>query len=151
MGAFFAVTPSFLAYRADGERCACRELAQLEIAAAVPKEKRVRTPLFRPKPGEEFTYSQMDLALELLLIHSGVPPSDLDRYSVHSFRIYLACALLARECPRWMIKRLLRWRGDESLETYARVNDAEWARWVGESLAAQVDSSIATRFRDMDF
>ena len=50
-----------------------------------------------------------------------------------------------------MIKRLLRWRGDESLETYARVNDDQWARWVGASIDAQVDSSISTRFTDMDF
>ena len=46
-----------------------------------------------------------------------------------------------------MIKRLLRcWRGDESLETYARVNDDAWAQWVGKSLHARVDSVIATRF-----
>ena len=51
-----------------------------------------------------------------------------------------------------MIKRLLRWRGDESLETYARVNDDDaWAQWIGKSLHAQVDSVIATRFTDMDF
>ena len=50
-----------------------------------------------------------------------------------------------------MIKRLLRWRGDEALDTYSRVNDDRWAAWVGKSLDVRVDSSIATRFVDMDF
>jgi len=54
------------------------------------------------------------------------PEDELSNYSFHSFRIFLACALLAAGCPRWMIKRMLRWRGDESLEIYARVSDGEW-------------------------
>ena len=87
----------------------------------------------------------------LLLSHAGVAEEDLHRYSFHSFRIYAACALLDIDCPRWMIKRLLRWRGDDSLETYARVNDEKWAHWIEKALHAQVDSVIATRFTDMDF
>ena len=72
-------------------------------------------------------------------------------YSVHSFRIFLACALLAAKCPRWLIKRMLRWRGDESLEIYARVNDDEWADWGGQAVHAHVDSSIVPRLPNLDF
>ena len=82
---------------------------------------------------------------------AGVQAADLHKYSVHSFRVYVACALLAADCPRWTIKRLLRWRGDESLETYARLNDDQWASWIAKSLSSTVDSSMAARFRDMDF
>ena len=39
-GAYFAATPSFLAFRDDTERCACRELAELEIAAALEPARR---------------------------------------------------------------------------------------------------------------
>ena len=67
------------------------------------------------------------------------------------FRIYAACALLAANCPRWMIKRLLRWRGDESLEVYARVNNAEWASWTSKLLNSTVESTIASRLTYMDF
>ena len=70
---------------------------------------------------------------------------------MHSFRIYVACALLAANCERWLIKRMLRWRGDESLEIYARVNDTEWSDWIGRTLTASVDSTIASRITDMDF
>ena len=80
-----------------------------------------RTPLFGRTTGEEFTHRQLDQALKLLLTQgAGVPEVDLENYSVHSFRIFVACALLAANAPRWLIKRMLRWRGDESLEVYAR-------------------------------
>ena len=37
------------------------------------------------------------------------------------------------------------------MDTYGRVNDDVWAKWIGKSIDAQVDFSIATRFTDMDF
>ena len=40
--------------------------------------------------------------------------AELENYSVHSFHIFVACALLAAGALRWLIKRMLRWRGDES-------------------------------------
>ena len=43
----------------------------MELAAQIPPEQRATTPLFGPAPGEEFTHSQLDLALQLLLIAGG--------------------------------------------------------------------------------
>ena len=63
----------------------------------------------------------------------------------------MACALLAAGAPFWLIKRMLRWRGDESLEIYARVNDSDWAEWIGKTIDVEVQSSMAARFSDMDF
>ena len=151
-GSHFAATPSFMAWRSGGERCACRALAEMELASGVAPQMRAETPLFGPRPGEEFTHSQVEHALDLLLVcGAGVPETDLANYSVHSFRIYVACALLAAKAPRWLIKRMLRWRGDESLEIYARVNDDEWAEWIGKTIDVAVHSSMASRFSDMDF
>ena len=124
----------------------------MELAAQIPPEQRATTPLFGPAPGEEFTHAQLDSALQLLLVEgAGVLEGDLHNYSVHSFRIFAACALLAANCPRWLIKRMLRWRGDESLEIYARVNDSEWADWTQKMVNVAVDSTIAGRLTDMDF
>ena len=118
----------------------------------MPAAHRARTPLFGPSVGSEFTHSQVERALELLLTQgAGVPEDELHKYSMHSFRIYVACALLAADCPRNMIKRLLRWCGDESLDLYARVNDEDWASWIAKSIGATVDSTVASRFKDMDF
>ena len=77
--------------------------------------------------------------------------AELENYSVHSLRIFVACALLAAGAPRWLIKRMLRWRGDESLEVYARVNNTEWASWTGKIVNVAVQSTISSRLNYMDF
>ena len=43
------------------------------------------------------------------------------------------------------------WRGDESIEIYARVNDADWASWTQKMVNVAVDSTIASRLTYMDF
>lgn len=151
-GTYFAATPSFLAYREGDARCACRALVRLELAAAVTGATRGRTPLFGPSVGEEFTHHQLDQALKLLLTEgAGVAEADLQDYSVHSFRIFVACALLAAKAPRWLIKRMLRWRGDESLEVYARLNNTEWSEWTSKIVDVAVHSTISSRLNYMDF
>ena len=76
---------------------------------------------------------------------AGVSVEELRAYSIHSFRIWLACALLALNVARDVIKRMLRWKGDASLEIYARINDSDWGAHVAGSYSALVDSTIATR------
>ena len=82
---------------------------------------------------------------------AGVAEADLQDYSVHSFRIFVACALLAAKAPRWLIKRMLRWRGDESLEVYARLNNTEWSEWTSKIVDVAVHSTISSRLNYMDF
>lgn len=150
-GAWFAATPSFLPWRATG-RCACRLLAALERAAAVPAERRKSTPLFGPSLGAFFTADQVDSAFVLLLRSGcGLSAEACDAYSVHSFRIFAACALLQAGCPNWLIKRMLRWRGDASLEIYARVSDDEWSKWLEAAMSATVDASVVPRLPSLDF
>ena len=55
------------------------------------------------------------------------------------------------EARRWLIKRMLRWRGDESLEVYARLNNSEWATWTGKIVDVAVQSTISSRLNYMDF
>ena len=78
-----------------------------------------------------------------------VPEARLHDYSIHSFRIWLACALLDKGVPRPIIKRVLRWRGDESLEIYARLNDAEWRAHIFSTYTANVNSTIAGRLASL--
>ena len=149
-GIFFTATPAFLPWRAAG-RCACRSLAELVLAANIPPSLYATTPLFGPAPGEYFTGNQVDAAFNLCLSQGArVPEDELSNYSFHSFRIFLACALLAAGCPRWMIKRMLRWRGDESLEIYARVSDGEWELRLNGVLQATVDATMVARLPTLD-
>ena len=81
---------------------------------------------------------------------AGVALEDAQGYSVHSYRIYLACALLAANCPRWLIMRMLRWRNEASLDIYARVSDHQWEEQLAGALGAQVDASLVSRLPRMD-
>ena len=81
----------------------------------------------------------------LLVQGGGVSEGCRLDYSVHSFRAFLASALLAAKVPRALIMRMLRWRSEASLEVYARLSDAEWGANVEASRAALVDASVATR------
>ena len=93
-------------------------------AARVPPEQWARTPLFGPKPGAAFTHHQVERAFELMLLHGArLAPEELHNYSIHSFRIFVACYLKANKVSRHDIKRLVRWLGDDLLELYARLND----------------------------
>ena len=152
VGRWFAATPTFLPWRATG-RCACRALVALLTHEDATAQGRSlgSTPLFGPSCGAEFTHSQVDRAFFLLLEHGGgVTRASLTDYSVHSFRIFLCCALFNADCPRALIKRLLRWRGDESLDVYGRTDDHVWAKWLDGTLGALVDSSVVGRLPQVD-
>ena len=150
LGIYFAATPSFLAWRAAG-RCACRALAEMILGSGVGPATYATTPLFGPEPGSFFTGAQVDAAFQLCLVKgAGVPEEQLSDYSVHSFRIFLACALLAAGCPRWLIMRILRWRGEESLDIYARVSDGQWIGRIDSTLTADVDAAQVPRLPTID-
>ena len=71
-------------------------------------------------------------------------------YSVHSFRIYLACALYAAKCPMERIMAILRWKSKESLLVYARMNDGERSDWVLSSMTQTVNSTVAAHLPQLD-
>jgi hypothetical protein len=145
--AFFTATPSFLPFSPTASRCACRALAALEGKAQVDARRRATTPLFGPSLGAEFSHAQIDAAFDLLLsCGAGVADGELGNYSFHSYRAFLASALLVAKVPREQIMRMLRWRSEDSLIVYARLSDADWAGYVEASRGATVDASVATRF-----
>jgi hypothetical protein len=147
----FGSKPSWLPYSNDAPRCAARHLARLERWASVHGASRATTPLFGPAPGEEWYHSLIDRVLALLLRRGcGLSDAEARAYSMHSFRIYLACALYSAGCPRDRILAIVRWRSDESLAIYARLNDSERASWVARSMLATVDSTVAAHLPHVD-
>ena len=63
---------------------------------------------------------------------------------MHSWRVYLACALLAAGASAGTIQGMLRWRSDEALKIYARINDSKYADWLHLASAATVSSVRTT-------
>ena len=116
------------------------------MRAGVDAGARASTPLFGPALGSAFTYESMAAVLTVFLAAgAGVASSDLTKYSVHSFRITVATLLAAAKCPIDKIKRMLRWRADDSVLIYARLPDDEATGWIRSSMAVHVDSRVAPR------
>ena len=150
---FFGPKPAWLPYSGTAERCAARELAQLELAAlagGLRLHQRETTPLFGPALGAEWHHGLLDSLFQFALTACGVPEAERKGYSVHSFRIYLACALYAKGCPPERIMAILRWKSEEALMIYARMNDNERADWVASSMGAEVDSTVAAHLPRID-
>ena len=102
-------------------------LAHLELLRKVSPDKRADTPLFVDFTGAAYgAHAVSDMFSKILLL--VLPdPSHARRYSMHSFRIYLACALLEAGASNGTIQTMLRWRSDEALKIYARINDYKYA------------------------
>ena len=130
---------------------ACRALVALELAARVAPGKRATTPLFGPRPGVEWHHSLLDKIFKFLLVHAcGLDADEAKGFSVHSFRIYLACALYAAGCPNDRIQAILRWKSEEALLIYARLNDSERGMWIARARGSLVDSRVAAHLPTVD-
>lgn len=153
-GEFFGSKPSWLPFSSIAPRNACRSLAALELAAArrgLTPATRASTPLFGPTVGVEWHHDELDrLFVMLLQKGAGLSPAACEAYSVHSFRIYLACALYAAKCPPERIMAILRWKSEEALLIYARMNDHERTGWIVKSMGELVDSTVAAHLPRID-
>ena len=69
-----------------------------------------------------FSHAELDAVLPGLLRAAGVPAHEVPHYSWHSFRVFLACALLANGASAAEIQALCRWRSAEAMRVYARMN-----------------------------
>jgi hypothetical protein len=129
--------------------CAARELRNEEMRRAVPAARRSMVPLFVSDGGDApwrhgpltDTFGQM-----MAVICGGADAAAC--YSMHSFRIYLACALLSAGASSGTIQTMLRWRSDDALRIYARINDSKYAEWLTLAGAAEV-SSVRTTTTDV--
>ena len=92
------------------------------------------TPSFEP-----MRQSFLRKALRALLLWF-LSPEQADWYSWHSFRVGLACALLAAGAPDSIILASCRWRSTASLRIYARLNREVYGQWLdnadGQSLSS---------------
>ena len=99
------------------------------------------SPLFSMSPGlESFRHGFVDKVFHALLL-TFLTAAEVQKYSWHSWRIGLACALLATNAPVATILALCRWKGPQSLRIYARRNMHDIAAWV-DTAAAQVTNSV---------
>jgi hypothetical protein len=89
--------------------------------------------------------SLRQLLIDLLTSeYVGMSAEEAARYTWHSFRIYLACALLAAGADSGTIQCLLRWKTDAALKLYARMNAEVYQGWLSSAGTADVTSVRTT-------
>ena len=115
-------------------------LAQLELAYPVAPLERRATPLFvdGSKQGLTIDALRTDFKRKLKARFASQLTGTV---TLHSFRVYLACCLLALKRSHDEIKALLRWKSDEALAVYARLNASDYADLLVGVGSVTIDSS----------
>ena len=118
--------------------CAARYLAECEVMRGIKPQDRRASPLFVDGKGDCLRHGNLDKLLPMLLQAINIPEPRLKCYSWHSFRVYLACALLAcKACPA-TIQALLRWRSAEAVNIYARIHAEDYRTWLANAATADI-------------
>ena len=132
--------PIYCRWHPTNKICAARELQKLELHTPVHGEQRQRTPLFADDKGNMFSRRWLADAVKGMLQATGVDEKRLKGLTLHSFRRYLACALLAKDVDPHTICALLRWRSTKSLAAYANIGRVKYANLIDQASSATVDS-----------
>ena len=132
--------PIYLRFHPSRSICAARALRDLELIMPLSTQaEREGTALFVDEHGLPIKADDVDRLLKAGLAQCS-SVADGRRYSPHSFRRYLACALKADGNSDSTIQALLRWKTAESLRIYAVINDTAYADLVDAAGMADVSS-----------
>ena len=124
-------------------------IRDIEVLDKVDQDLRGSTPLFTTDDGKAFTGYFLDRLLRLMLTLI-VGATEATKYSWHSFRIFLACALMASGATSAQIQAMCRWRSDEALAIYARTNRSAYCAMLKRALYANIDSIRTSNLPDID-
>ena len=113
-----------------------------ELRFPLRADKRKHTPLFTRDGNRAFNHGFLDPLLRALLTVKFGADCAM-RYSWHSFRIGLACALRATNCPSAVTMLICQWLSEKSLLNYSRKGVDEHLSYIAAALEAKVDSQQA--------
>ncbi|MEM1044320.1 MAG: NADAR domain-containing protein [Bacteroidota bacterium] len=148
-GVIFGGIPIYLPFDPSLPFSAARHLADLELR--FPCSNRDATPLFTTDGRfAPFRHAQADSRLRALLVRA-LPAADVGKYSMHSFRIGLACALLEAGASRAQIHSLCRWAPNSPSDAlYARPNPEACVSWISRAAAVAVTSVTSANLPRID-
>ena len=150
-GTAWGSNPIYLRFSDTADINAARALRDLEFKWPVADTDRQNTPLFVTQNKRMFSRTQLAECVHAMLRDCGAVSADrLGDFSLHSFRIYLACALLDRGYSEAAIMAALRWKTCEALKIYARMGDAGYADMIEAAATATVTSTQAPNIPDFD-
>jgi hypothetical protein len=115
---------------------AAAALKQLVLKYPIDPADARRTPLFfYNEDFEPFTAGLVDAAFEAVCL-SSMAPQRFRVISWHSWRVTLACNLLAAGAPPNIIMALLRWKSEQMLLVYARWSAEAYSAWLQAASAS---------------
>jgi hypothetical protein len=82
------------------------------------------------------------------LAKTTLDPAVAKTISLHSGRVWLACALFAARHAPGVIQRMVRWRSPESIAIYAHTEPDEYMRVIRSAIAMDVTSTLARNMRE---
>jgi len=136
-GQAFGNKPIYLPYH-ESVLCAALALRDLEVRFPMRGAIRQHAPLFAMDARlQPFRHDVID---SIFHRHIGlvVGSEAAQCYSLHSFRIGLACALLKSGKPLPLIQALLRWMSPESLIPYARLDPLEYGNHLIHATSVEI-------------
>ena len=122
---------------------AARELAREELRRRVPLSGREAAPLFIKADGGAWRHAELAKTFDDIMV-AVRGPARAAQVSMHSWRVYLACALLSQGASFATIQTMLRWRSEDALRIYARINNFAYADWLTSAQGASVSSVRTT-------
>ncbi len=145
-GSKFGTHPIHLVFGTADPLNAAANLRELEVAFPMHGARRSTHALFFTDATSyaPMTHSTVDTYLtHLLLVHMSA--AEAEQYSFHSFRIGFATALLAAGCSHEKIQALARWRSEESILIYGRMDPEEYTKWISAALLQETSTITGRR------
>jgi len=141
-GLAFADRPAWLPVVPGDPLNAALALAALELDMPVRGAARKATPLFTSSAAlRSMQHSEAD-SMFADLATRALGKKVAATLSLHSGRVWLACALLARNRPDGHIQALCNWKSAESVRIYARLQWHEYSAILKDAMNATVDPSL---------
>ena len=135
-------SPIFLRYSSTAPINFAREMAAIEIAQPCFGEEREVTPCFVDEQGDMLQRRQLQDATRAALLATGVAEDRAKQLTLHSYRRYLACALLGQGVSDARICALLRWKSVKSLQAYAKLQPNIYADFIDSAVNTDIDCVI---------
>ena len=128
---------------------AAMAIRDIELEQPCAPSQRETTPLFGDESGRPFTYSILHAELRKLLA-ALFGERAATAFSWHSFRIGLACALHAADCPDAVIQLICRWANPASLKVYRQVGMEKNVYWTERAQHVVFDATRVNNIPVLD-
>lgn len=154
-GTHWAPRPMVMRYHPTDVMNAPRKMVEMELRFLIQGTEREKTPLFLLTPSKKnpMEFKHVEKLLRPWLVAVGACTlEESEKYSWHSFRIFLACALKKAGVGDADIQLILRWKSEASLHAYARLEDEKQISYVeaGLQVAWEIDVQQATNLPELD-